>query len=251
MIDFATSPILKKCSKCKKEKPFLDFGKNKNQQDGLHHYCKMCRKVWCENNQEKITEYSLNWRRKNPEKYKLIQKSFLNKRPEYNKRYKEKNKEKILERSRLWAKKFRDENPEKARAIYNKWAKNNPEKVKELHKKWRSNNTEKTKEMYRSWVVSNREKVRLNNHRRRARISNACGWNYTTEQHVKWRWQMWGNKCWMCGNDARQTDHVIPLKPNYRKKAGSHWPSNLRPSCKSCNSSKNCRKPTKHKTNII
>jgi 5-methylcytosine-specific restriction endonuclease McrA len=44
---------------------------------------------------------------------------------------------------------------------------------------------------------------------------------------------MWGNKCWVCGEKATATDHVKSLF-----RGGSHWPANLRPICKPCNSKK-------------
>lgn len=36
--------IKKVCSKCKKEKEIAEFGKCKNNKDGLQFYCKLCRK---------------------------------------------------------------------------------------------------------------------------------------------------------------------------------------------------------------
>ena len=82
------------------------------------------------------------------------------------------------------------------------------------------------------WVKSHPYMVRATNHRRRARLKNAGGANYTTGSHIEARWAMWGGNCWICGDKATATDHIIPLK-----KGGSHWPSNLRPICKSCNGS--------------
>lgn len=43
----------------------------------------------------------------------------------------------------------------------------------------------------------------------------------------------YGNRCWICGVPADQTDHVKPLSAG-----GSNWPSNLRPACASCNARK-------------
>ena len=56
---------------------------------------------------------------------------------------------------------------------------------------------------------------------------------------------MWGNKCWLCGTTAEATDHVIPLCDG-----GSHWPSNLRPVCKSCNSGRKKKRTGIEKSNI-
>ena len=48
---------------------------------------------------------------------------------------------------------------------------------------------------------------------------------------------MWGGKCAYCGAPATAIDHAIALT-----RGGTHWPANLRPSCKSCNSSKGKKK---------
>ncbi len=74
--------------------------------------------------------------------------------------------------------------------------------------------------------------------RRRALERGAQGYNYTTSDMVLARWGMWGNHCWICGNDAEETDHVKPLA-----KGGAHWPCNLRPICRACNLNKNAKWP--------
>lgn len=76
-------------------------------------------------------------------------------------------------------------------------------------------------------------KINARNHAYRARKRNAHGASYTKEDHIAKRWAMWGGQCYICGAKATDTDHVKPLS-----KGGSHWPSNLRPICDHCNSSK-------------
>jgi len=79
---------IKICSKCKKEKSFCEFYKNKDSLDGLRSNCKLCQ-----------NKNSTNWRINNPEKYKQIQKKFLKKNPNisyfYTKKWKDKNKDKV------------------------------------------------------------------------------------------------------------------------------------------------------------
>ncbi len=72
--------------------------------------------------------------------------------------------------------------------------------------------------------------------RRRAALAVTPGYDYTTNRHISMRWAMWGGLCWVCGVKAEATDHVIPLS-----RGGTHWPANLRPICKVCNSSKNAK----------
>lgn len=87
----------------------------------------------------------------------------------------------------------------------------------------------------RQWQIDNPERAAELNRRgamrRYARKKGAAG-NATADQ-IAARWDMWGGKCWMCGDDAAQTDHVIPLNDG-----GSDWPSNQRPACASCNREK-------------
>ncbi len=59
--------MVKFCTKCKLEKPKIDFVKNKRTKDGLHYYCKSChckanKKYW-EQNKETI-------RKRNRDNYK-------------------------------------------------------------------------------------------------------------------------------------------------------------------------------------
>lgn len=85
---------MKTCSRCKIEKPFSEFNKNKAQKDGHHNYCKECRKIERENNKEQRLQYLKNWRLNNPdiikynnenrdiEKHKLSSSNYYNKNKE-------------------------------------------------------------------------------------------------------------------------------------------------------------------------
>jgi hypothetical protein len=76
---------MKVCTKCKLEKDFLEFSKNKSKKDGHNHICKLC------DNEKKKKYYELN--KDNRKKYFYINKE---KRAEYHKEYYKKNKEKII-----------------------------------------------------------------------------------------------------------------------------------------------------------
>jgi len=75
------------CPKCKTEKSFDLFGKNKSKKDGISTYCKKCskeidnerewkrkeqKKEWAKNNKEKFLKYNYEWKKNNKE-YKLKQ----------------------------------------------------------------------------------------------------------------------------------------------------------------------------------
>lgn len=78
------------------------------------------------------------------------------------------------------------------------------------------------------------EQRRRSTMRRYAKKKAAQG-SATTEQ-IRQRWLFYGNRCWMCGAPATQTDHVIPLN-----RGGADWPSNQRPACGPCNRAKSDR----------
>jgi hypothetical protein len=78
---------MKTCVKCKKEKKFSEFHKNKSNKDGYQKMCKQCRKNHYIKNKEKILEKRKNHYVENKEK-------ILERQHNYYTR----NKEKILER---------------------------------------------------------------------------------------------------------------------------------------------------------
>lgn len=109
--------------------------------------------------------------------------------------------------------------------------------VSESKRRYHEDHAEQIRQKVCRWRRQNLDKKRASNARRRAADRNAAGADYTTAEHIAWRWAMWGGQCWVCGVAAEATDHVIPLNTG-----GPHWPSNLRPICKSCNSRrKKCR----------
>ena len=120
----------KKCSKCKKNKELFCFYKNLKSKDGLRSNCidcgniykeenkeklkeqikkynkkrKISKKIWSENNKDKVNESRKKWTENNLEKEKIRKK-------EYSKIYYLKNKKKRLEYSNEKQKKYRKTNP--------------------------------------------------------------------------------------------------------------------------------------------
>ena len=118
---------MKKCTKCKEEKPFEDFNKHKRLKDGRQSNCRECakeyKKQYRENNKEKIREYNKQWHENNKEKAR-----------ERKKQYYEKNKEKILEHQ----KQYYEKNREKFLEQQKQYRENNKEKILEWNKQYKS-----------------------------------------------------------------------------------------------------------------
>lgn len=60
---------------------------------------------------------------------------------------------------------------------------------------------------------------------------------YLTLQRVQARVDLYGGRCFYCGNKAECLDHRIAV--THRPWDGSvNWPSNIVPSCRECNAAK-------------
>ncbi len=88
---------MKICSKCKAEKPLVEFHKDKHKKDGLCSSCKSCGKIYSSENSLKISEYKREYAKINSDR---------------RKKYVNDNREKIALRS----KKYQQDNPEKISA---------------------------------------------------------------------------------------------------------------------------------------
>jgi hypothetical protein len=121
--------MLKKCSKCKEEKKFSEFSKDKYSKSGLKYWCKNCTKNYRKNNKELIFET--------------------------HKKYYDKNKDKILSYSKSWREINKEEINKKTRNKYNE----NKDKERERKKRYRENNKEKERLRIKKWYEENKEKV--------------------------------------------------------------------------------------------
>ena len=71
---------MKTCSKCKEEKPFSEFYKNRKRKYGLHNHCKSCHKAYRETNKDKRKEYFKAYREANKNKIKAYRESLNEKK---------------------------------------------------------------------------------------------------------------------------------------------------------------------------
>lgn len=97
---------LKRCPKCREEKPQAEFGPDKKRRDGLHPHCRSCvrerRRVWRERNASRIAEYHKNWREQNKDQFLETQGAWREQNAEkmrqYRKGWEERNWDKVLPR---------------------------------------------------------------------------------------------------------------------------------------------------------
>ena len=171
------------------------------------------------------------------------------KKDECNRKYREENREKEAARRKRYRednldkeaarqKRYREKNPENIAAASKKWREKNPENIAAANKKYREDNPEKEAARQKKYRLANPEQGRARVSKRRSRLLNAAGWSYATASHIAARWETFGGRCWMCGGGATAMDHVKPLAAG-----GSHFPSNQRPACRTCNSSKGAKWP--------
>lgn len=120
---------MKICSKCKVEKGFGEFNKDKSKKDGLCCKCKECIKEHYKENREEINRK--------------------------NKEYQKKNGTKLLEQK----KEYREKNKEKIRQRRKEYRKNNRIKLLEQSKRYWLKNRAKLLERKREYDKKNREKL--------------------------------------------------------------------------------------------
>lgn len=207
-------PAVKVCRICQLEKPASEFYPAPKNKDGLYNYCKECERNRVNSHPTRKTRGAAHY---------------------------EMNKDKLLAQHKVW----REQNPERTKELQRQWQKENSDYANERKKEYNRKNPEKlkryratsnakpsTKESRRQWRSENRDKARIWEASRRARKKSATIVPFTKDQLMD-RWAYYGDKCWICGDPATETDHVKPLS-----KGGAHALCNLRPICKPCNSQK-------------
>lgn len=101
---------MKRCCRCKEEKPISDFSKNRSSKDGLQPTCRSCCKEnmasWYTRNKDKVKKNVKEWRARFPDKIRKIRREYVKNNPD-----------KIKELNRKWYK----DHPEKTRAKNRKY----------------------------------------------------------------------------------------------------------------------------------
>lgn len=201
------------CPKCGETKPIERFHKDKHRKCGRAKVCAVCANAYV------LARRALNTERANRSA----------------REWHARNREKSRAKCRAWYRK----NREAQKARHAEWLEDNKRSVAESSRAWRKNNPERVREHARRNHINHPETGKATGLRYVARKKGAeVDGVFVTAEAIAARWAMWGDKCYMCGEKATSTDHVIPLAKN-----GLHVPANLRPSCKSCNSRKGAKWP--------
>lgn len=217
--------MTKTCSRCGVDKPLAEFRRQKAGKFGRRADCATCQsaynRAWKTANRDKCRNTDRKYRAANLEKSRA-----------YNRNWNKANRD----RCDVAIRAYRERNPEKTAADKRAWRLANPDRVRQHKAAEYERNREKILLRVRTWQKENPERRRAQGLRRLAWKKAAAGWDYTTADHIAARWAMFGDRCYYCGADATSSDHRIPLSLG-----GSHWPSNIVPCCKPCNSRKNAR----------
>lgn len=231
------------CAGCQQELALWDFGKNKARKDGVQVYCRTCWKAKHptyyrqDSYRDKKRGYSKTYYQDNRDRLRPIRKAWAEANAEhlsdYNKEWYAENREDYTQKRKAW----RKAHPELVRRRTRRYYEANRDKILEERRRWKRAHADKIREQNRRWVEANRDKHNAKGARRRARVRGVQTVDFTPEQ-LALRWAYYGNKCWICRGPATASDHVKPIA-----KGGAHMLSNLRPICKSCNSTKHCKWP--------
>ena len=188
------------CTKCGEEKAATTefFYKQKRCKYGLTPACKSCRKIYCQQNKEKISKRGKQYREINKEKIS-----------ERKKQYYEANKERSLE----CRKQYYEANREKIVEYQKQHYQNNKEKILERNKKYHKDNKEKIAEKHKQWGKKNKHLTRQSRAKRRGAERNQTP-HYANLDLIKLIYE----NC----PDGYQVDHMTPIS-----KGGLHWESNL------------------------
>ena len=130
---------------------------------------------------------------------------------------------------------YRNANPDKYRSYMKVYGAENRERLRDYRRAYGELNGDALRQSSRQWAATNPERRRAQHANRRAR-KKAGNVKPIPSALLVSKFAYWGGRCWMCGMEATQIDHVKPLS-----KGGLHVLANLRPACATCNRRKSDR----------
>jgi len=152
--------------------------------------------------------------RKYAEEYRQRQ-GHQEKNIEYQKEYRVENKEVLDEKKKVYTE-------------------NNKIAHIERRQRWYQKNSDKVKQKIYSYKKEHKDQYRLYANKRVALKKTTVVEDFTFNDII----EKYGDKCVYCGGNFDHIDHYIPLS-----KGGGHTLKNVRPSCESCNLTKNNKMP--------
>lgn len=241
-MDTLDSTTLKRCSKCREEKPRDQFHKNKTASDGLHNQCKTCRSTYRAEHKEELREYKQRYRAENRE-------AIL----ESKRQYYAANAERLGERQREYNAINAERIAARKREYYlahidhvREYRAKNADRIREQGRTYRAANAERVREYKRTVRQSPDGKAahRAESHNRRARAM-ATGGKHTAADINRARLAQIDKRgrliCWWCAqpiDGEYHVDHRVPIA-----RGGSNDPGNLVISCPTCNLRKHDKLP--------
>ena len=225
---------LKRCSKCKEDKPRDQFSKKKTAPDGLRYSCKECDK-------KAKTEYRSN--PVNNEKEKLSAQKWYGDNREKALDYHAKRRARNPELFKARDKASKEKNREKAKESTAKWRANNKDRKRTGNAAWYSKNRDRELKRMAAYRAAHPEVISAGHAKRRAAELNAPIGDIA--EIAKWE-KTWRLKdavhCYWCDKEFAgaecHADHYVPLA-----KDGPHHVTNLVISCAPCNLRKNKMMP--------
>lgn len=189
------------CQTCRSDLSNEKFSVKYKRGGILHKHCKQCRAATTREE-----------RAHNPEKIRAREKRGYWKDPA-----------KARSASVVWRKNRTARQVEMGRQRGREWKARNPDA-------WKNHDMEKARIRGRKWEAQHPELRALIQQNRMARERGGVGF---TQRQLEARLSYFAYCCWICGEQTREMDHVIPLAAG-----GKHAPSNIRPCCRTCNAVK-------------
>lgn len=188
--------MYKKCSKCKEEKLFSEFNRNKSKKDGYNFNCNSCRRDYYLKNKEQLKIKRIN--------------------------YYAANEEEIVER----LKKYREVNKEKISNSKARYRENNKKQIAEKQAKYRLDNRDRLANYQANYQKTNRAKINSMNAKRRATKLRATPKWLTAEDYIKIQ-ELYeiAQAFKLYTGQEYHVDHIVPLQG--KNVCGLHVPWNL------------------------
>lgn len=260
---------MKKCSKCKIEKPNTEFSKNTKSNDGLQSRCKSCRSQDYSDNKDKVHAQHAAYYQANKNEISERRHANRDKINAYYASYWAANKEKICSRVARYYRNNKEAisvkkakhrllnidymrardaayysaNREKRREYKARFCAENRDLIMARGAKYYARNRESMLAKSANYRAENPEKFAEYRRNRRARKLNAEGKHTAADvlrifEHQRGLCANCRNKLLKSGGQKYHVDHIVPLV-----KGGSNWPSNLQCLCPTCNLRKQAKDP--------